>query len=227
MTDFAARTAGILLDIGAIHVWQGDKPFIFTSGWASPVYIDCRKLIGFLPERRAVTDMAVKELSRKVDLSAIDVIAGGETAGISYAAWVSDALDKPMVYVRKKPKDFGRGKQIEGYMKDGARVLLVEDLATDGASKVAFADALRAAGATIDHAFSVFFYDIYAESKSVLSEGRLSLHALCTWRDVIAVARARSIWDEKTLSAVEQFLADSAGWSVRHGGGASRKAAQG
>jgi orotate phosphoribosyltransferase len=226
MTDFAARTAGILLDIAAIHVWQGEKPFIFTSGWASPVYIDCRKLIGFLPERRAVTDMAAKELARKIDMSTIDVIAGGETAGISYAAWISEALNKPMVYVRKKPKDFGRGKQIEGYMKDGARVLLVEDLATDGASKVTFADALRAAGASIDHAFSVFYYDIYAESKAVLSEGRLSLHALCTWRDVIAVARDKKIWDSATLTAVEDFLADPAGWSVRYGGAASRKAAQ-
>ena len=169
--------------------------------------------------------MAAEFLKQKIDLDKIDVIAGGETAGISYAAWLSESLNKPMVYVRKKPKDFGRGKQIEGYMKDGARVLLVEDLATDGASKVTFAEALRGAGAAIEDCFSIFFYDIYAESKTVLAQGKLGLHALCTWRDVIAVARQKKIWDTATLSAVELFLSDPATWSVQHGGAASRQSA--
>jgi len=225
--NFAAETARILLDIRAVGVWSDQKPFIFTSGWASPVYIDCRRLIGFLPERRRITSMAAALLREKIDLQKIDVIAGGETAGISYAAWMSELLDKPMVYVRKKPKDFGRGKQIEGNLPKGSRVLLVEDLATDGGSKIVFAQALRDADAVIDHAFSVFYYGIYPESQKILSDAKLNLHYLCTWRDVIAVVKEQKTWGADTIQTVESFLSDPAGWSTAHGGVSSRKSISG
>jgi orotate phosphoribosyltransferase len=84
--------------------------------------------------------------------------------------------DKPMLYVRKKPKGFGRGAQIEGDMPEGARVILVEDLSTDGGSKVAFANALRDGGAVISDVFSVFFYGIFKESAKILGDAGLTLH---------------------------------------------------
>src|ERR1700722_24675 len=93
----AARTADLLLDIGAVNV-NVEKPFIFTSGWASPVYIDCRRVISFLKERREIIALAAGLLGERCDLAKVDYIAGGETAGISYAAWLSEALDKPMLY---------------------------------------------------------------------------------------------------------------------------------
>jgi orotate phosphoribosyltransferase len=215
--NFAARTASHLLDMKAVH-FDADKPFTLTSGRVSPVYIDCRKVISFLEPRRDIIRMAAALLQKSCDLSAVDYIAGGETAGIAYAAWISEALGKPMLYVRKKPKGFGRGAQIEGEMKEGSRVLLVEDLTTDGGSKAAFANALRDGGAIVEEVFSVFFYGFSQESVRILKEARLKLHALATWADVLAEARRRNLFPEATLHAAEKFLLDPTLWSQQHGG---------
>ena len=136
----AARdTAKYLLDIGAVN-FRPEDPYTFTSGRVSPSYIDCRRVIAFPEAREAMTAHAVDLIDREIGRDNIDVVAGGETAGIPYAAFVAVALGKPMVYVRKEPKGFGRMAQIEGALDDGARVLLVEDLTTDGGSKVRFVD---------------------------------------------------------------------------------------
>jgi orotate phosphoribosyltransferase len=222
--DIAAETAALLLDIEAVHV-NTEKPFIFTSGWASPVYIDCRKVISFLEPRRKIIAHAAKLLTVACDLSQVDYIAGGETAGISYAAWLSEALSKPMLYVRKKPKGFGRGAQIEGEMKEGARVLLVEDLTTDGGSKIAFANALRDGGAAVSDVFSVFFYGIYKESPRLFADAGLTLHALATWKDVLAAAKARKLVTDAQFADVEKFLSAPAEWSRDHGGAFERSQA--
>ncbi|MBV9556688.1 MAG: orotate phosphoribosyltransferase, partial [Pseudolabrys sp.] len=131
----AEETARAYLDTGAVR-FMTDKPFIFTSGWASPVYNDSRWLISFPRERTKLMDYMVATIERDIGPGKIDAVAGGETAGIPFAAWVAERMGLPMQYIRKKPKGFGRGAQIEGELKDGQRVLLVEDLATDGKSKV-------------------------------------------------------------------------------------------
>lgn len=213
----APHVADLLLDIGVVGV-SVEKPFIFTSGWASPVYTDCRKIISALEPRRKIMTMAADSLRRAGVADRVDFIAGGETAGIAYAAWLSELLSKPMLYVRKKPKGFGRMAQIEGDMPEGARVLLVEDLTTDGASKVHFAEALRAAGASIDHVFSIFFYGIMPDAERQLREAGLTLHHLCTWHDLLAAAKRRKFWPEKELLAIEAFLNDPASWSAANGG---------
>lgn len=220
-TAIAAATAAALLDIGAVHV-NVEKPFMLTSGWASPVYIDCRKLISFLEPRRKIIAHAARLLTAQVDMAQVDYIAGGETAGISYAAWMSEALSKPMLYVRKKPKGFGRGAQIEGEMNAGARVLLVEDLTTDGGSKITFANVLRDAGAHVTDAFSVFYYGIYKDSAALFQDAGLTLHHLATWADVLAEARARHLLSVEQLAEVERFLAEPAQWSRAHGGAFER-----
>ena len=141
-TTEARDTARLLLDIEAIHC-RPENPYIFTSGRASPVYIDCRKLISFPEARAKIMSHALKAIDRDIGWNKIDVVAGGETAGIPFAAWMADRLDLPMLYVRKKAKGFGRNAQIEGHMTEGQRVLLVEDLTSDGRSKINFCNALR------------------------------------------------------------------------------------
>src|SRR4051812_17417251 len=163
----AELTAKMLLEVEAVR-FMTDKPFIFTSGWASPVYTDCRRLISFPRARRALMEMAVEKLEAEAGVERFDAVAGGETAGIPYAAWLSDRLMLPMLYVRKQAKGFGRNAQIEGRFRDGDRVLLVEDLATDGASKALFVEALRRAGAVVEHAFVVFFYGVFPQAEAVL-----------------------------------------------------------
>ncbi len=214
IAELAAR---MYLDTGALRFMQ-DKPFIFTSGWASPVYNDSRWLISFPDVRSTLMDFMVSAISRDIGRDRIDAVAGGETAGIAFAAWVADRLNLPMQYVRKKPKGFGRGAQIEGQLIPGQRVLLVEDLATDGRSKVNFVKAIRDAGGTCDHCTVLFFYDIYKDSKRVLGDIGVTLHYLTTWWDVLAVAKASGKYDPKLLGEIETFMNDPAGWSKAHGG---------
>ena len=142
----AELTAKMLLEVEAVRFME-DKPFIFTSGWASPVYTDCRRLISFPRVRQTLIDFGAATVFRDVGFEQFDTVVGGETAGIPFAAWMADRLMLPMQYVRKKPKGFGRNAQIEGHLEPGQRVLLVEDLTTDGRSKVNFCNALREAGA--------------------------------------------------------------------------------
>jgi orotate phosphoribosyltransferase len=216
----AELAAGILLDIKALH-FNAEKPFIFTSGWASPVYTDCRRIISFPRARAALMDFAVDQVNRRAGYEAFDAVAGGETAGIPFAAWMSERMNLPMLYIRKKPKGFGRNAQIEGTFEDGARVLLVEDLATDAASKINFINALRDAGAEVTEAFVIFHYGIFPQSIENMDKAGVRLHALCTWWDVLKVARTKPYFDEATLNEVEKFLHDPVSWSAAHGGKAS------
>lgn len=216
----AELTAKMLLEVEAVR-FMGDKPFIFTSGRASPVYTDCRRPISFPTVRQSLMDFGVATLARNVGTKAFDAVAGGETAGIPYAAWMAERLNLPMLYVRKKAKGFGRNAQIEGHVVEGQRVLLVEDMTTDGGSKVNFCNALRAAGAKVEHIFVVFFYDIFPESKKILGDLGVTLHALATWWDVLAVAKESGKFDAAKLAEVEKFMRDPNGWSKAHGGAAA------
>jgi orotate phosphoribosyltransferase len=213
----AELTARMYLDTGAVR-FMTDKPFIFTSGWASPVYNDSRWLISFPDVRATLMNMMVASIGRDIGRGNIDAVAGGETAGIPFAAFVADRMHLPMQYVRKKPKGFGRGSQIEGQLLPGQRVLLVEDLATDGRSKVNFVKAIRDADGRCEHCFVLFFYDIYKDSRKILGDLGVTLHALTTWWDVLAVAKASGEFDPKMLAEVEAFMHDPAGWSKAHGG---------
>jgi orotate phosphoribosyltransferase len=213
----AETTAKMLLEVQAVLFYQ-EKPFVFTSGWASPVYIDCRKLIFYPRIRRQLVDFAEATLARDAGFEQFDVVAGGETAGIPYAAWIADRLGLPMQYVRKKPKGFGRGAQIEGDIRAGARTLLVEDLTTDGRSKINFCQALREAGAVVEHVFVNFYYDIFPESKKILAELNVRLHYLATWWDVLSVVKKGGQLPAAQIAEVEKFLRAPAEWSAAHGG---------
>lgn len=210
----AETAADILLEIQAVHI-RPEEPFTFTSGRLSPVYVDCRKIISFPRARRRLMDMGVEQLTALAGAEAFDMVAGGETAGIPFAAWMADALDLPMLYVRKKPKGFGRNARIEGEVRDGARVLLVEDLATDGGSKISFIDAIREAGMQVGHCFVVFHYGVFPESVANLKAAGVDLHGLCTWWDVLAVAERRGYTADQ-LAEVRAFLADPEAWDACH-----------
>jgi orotate phosphoribosyltransferase len=213
----AELTARMLLEISAVRFYS-DKPFIFTSGLASPVYTDCRRIISFPPVRAALLDFAVTTVHREVGSKKFDSVAGGETAGIAFAAWVSERMMLPMQYVRKKPKGFGRNAQIEGEVLEGQNILLVEDMTTDGGSKVAFIKALRDAGCVAEHVFAFFYYDIFPGGLKKLTDIGVNHHTLATWWDVLSVAKAAGTFDTSKLSEVETFMNDPVGWSKVNGG---------
>ena len=215
--QMARATARMLLEIDAVP-FRADPPFTLTSGATSPVYIDCRKLISFPRIRSMLMDFGVASVLEKAGYEAFDSVAGGETAGIPFAAWFAERMGLPMQYVRKKPKGFGRDAQIEGHLLEGDRVLLVEDLATDGGSKIAFVDALRKAGAECNHTFVVFFYDIFPETAEIMADAGLTLHYLTTWRSVLEAANEADHLDAATIKAVGDFLDAPREWSAANGG---------
>lgn len=214
----AARLAArMLLEIEAVH-FRAEEPYTFTSGLKSPVYIDCRKLIAYPRIRSTLMDFAISAVLREAGFERFDAVAGGETAGIPFAAWIADRLALPMLYVRKKPKGFGRNARIEGEMREGWRVLLVEDLTTDGGSKIRFAEALREAGGSVAETVVVFYYDIFAGARDRLAAHGLRLHHVVTWWDVLAAAREEARFTPETLAEVERFLGDPLTWSAARGG---------
>jgi orotate phosphoribosyltransferase len=215
--DRKSRASELLIEIGAVHFNQ-DDPFIFTSGWASPVYIDCRKLISFPRQRREIIQLAAEEMDRSISRDRFSLVAGGETAGIPLAAWIAEYFFLPMIYVRKSPKGFGRMNQIEGMLEPGTHAILVEDLTTDGRSKINFCNALRRAGALVEDAVVIFYYGVYPDAEKNLDEAAITLHALTDWRTTLNVARATKYFDAKQADVVEEFLDAPDSWSRAHGG---------
>ena len=222
--DAALTTARILLEIKAVN-FRPEEPYTFTSGWKSPVYIDCRRIIYFPRARAKICELGVEKIGRHIGYESIDVVAGGETAGIPFAAWIADRMLVPMAYVRKKPKGFGRNALIEGGEPEGKRTLLVEDLTTDGASKIQFCQALREAGAIVHHTFVVFFYGVFPGSFEALGGMDIQLHHLCTWWDVLEACRDRPYFSDTALDEVRRFLENPVAWSGAHGGVASAEEA--
>jgi orotate phosphoribosyltransferase len=216
-TAMAELVARMLWEIKAVH-FSADKPYTFASGMASPVYIDMRKLISFPRIRSTVMDFAAATVLRDAGFEKFDCVAGGETAGIPFAAFLSERLGLPMIYCRKKPKGHGRNAQIEGNMPEGSRVLVIEDLTTAGGSMFTFIEAIRAAGGIVDHGIALFFYGIFPEAEQRFAAGDVKLHYIATWRDVLAVAKKDKLFDENTLKEVEAFLNAPLEWSARNGG---------
>ncbi|MEM1066415.1 MAG: orotate phosphoribosyltransferase [Pseudomonadota bacterium] len=211
--EMARLTAAMLLEIEAVH-FNSREPFTLASGLPSPTYIDCRKLISFPRIRSTLMDFLACTVMREAGFEAFDNVAGGETAGIPFSALLAERLSLPMTYVRKKPKGYGRNARIEGMMSEGERVLLVEDLTTDGGSKLSFVDAIRETGATCGHTAVIFYYGIFPETVRVLGDHGVALHHLCTWWDVLEVARDKEIFDVETLRDVEEFLRQPRAWQA-------------
>lgn len=211
----AKKAAKILIETESV-LFNAREPFTLKSGKPSPVYVDCRRLISFVKQRETLMDFGAALISKQIGNQNIDVVAGGETAGIPYGAFMAERLSKPMIYVRKEPKGYGRMAQIEGVLADGGspNVLLVEDLQTDGGSKRTFIDALRKAGATIEHAFVIFHYGIFQASEDNMKDMGINLHALTTWWDVLDVAKDKQYFDDETLDSVERFLNNPDDWTA-------------
>ena len=213
--EMARLAARMLLEIQAVH-FNADEPFILASGKPSPTYIDCRKLISYPRIRSTLMDFLTVTVMRNAGFEAFDNVAGGETAGIPFGALVAERMALPMTYVRKKPKGYGRNARIEGVMTEGQRVLLVEDLTTDGGSKISFVDAIRETGATCAHTAVIFYYGIFPQTEKILGGHGVTLYHLCTWWDVLAEAKIQQVFDANTLKEVEQFLQAPRDWQDAH-----------
>ncbi len=179
------KIANILLSIGCVNINFKNK-FTLTSGKKSPVYVDCRKLVSFPKEREII----INEMSKQIKdiYKGKIIVAGGETAGIPYSSFISQKLKLPMVYIRKLPKGFGKGKLIEGEFRKKSKSILIEDMATDGGSKIHFINSMRKAHLSVKDIFVVFFYDIYPSAKENMKKMRVNLNYLASWKDILEVS---------------------------------------
>jgi orotate phosphoribosyltransferase len=220
MNQVSKKVAEMLLATESIAVYK-DKPFVFVSGRISPVYIDCRKLLSFATEREYIVNALAEKAETEIGLDNIDVVAGGETAGIPYAAFVSHLIKKPMIYIRKQPKGYGGTKQIEGILEPGKRVMLVEDLITDGLSKLRFNIGIRGAGAKMTTCLCVFDYASdrlkQHEGKINLAKNDIALHVLANWDDVLDAGLAKNYFTEEQKHQIGDFLQDPENWGRKMG----------
>lgn len=189
------------------------EPFKLASGNYSPIYINCRSLISH-PVAMDLISAGIHWWVVNYKLK-IDILAGGETAGIPFAAYAAQKLAKPMVYVRKQPKGYGIGSSVEGSLEKEQHVLLVEDLITDGGSKEAFILGLRNAGAIVEDCLVVF--DREQGGRDFLKNMGVNLHGLCNMQHALEVGI-----NSKTISAasreeVDKYLLDQKGWHVLRG----------
>ena len=212
MSRAAEEIAAVLLDTGAFLV-RPETPFRLTSGLHAPFYVNCRLILS-RPEGRT---RAAAALAATVPQPGATVIAGGVTAGVPFATLVANRLVLPMVYVRTEAKAHGTAGRIEGGDVAGERVHLIEDLISTAGSILAFAQALRDAGAEVDRV-SVLFSRAGGSAQRALEEAGLALTAICDLDTLLAVALASGRIDEQGLEEVRAFLADPKGWSAQRGG---------
>ena len=180
------KIANLLLSIGCVNI-DFKKQFTLTSGKKSPVYVDCRKLISFPKERELIINEMSKQIKSKYKDNST-IIAGGETAGIPYSSFLCQKMKYPMIYIRKSPKGFGNGKLIEGEFKKNTHSILVEDMATDGGSKLHFIKALRQNKLKVKDIYVVFYYGIYPKAEKNISKMKVKLNYLTSWRDILTIS---------------------------------------
>jgi orotate phosphoribosyltransferase len=181
------EVARLLLDVGAVAI-DLEHPFRYTSGILSPIYCDNRMLISFPIERRRIVAWLAERLEATLGRTGVDVIAGTATAGIPYAAWLAERLDLPMVYVRAAAKEHGRGQRVEGRLKAGQRVVVVEDLVTTGGSSISTVEGVEEAGGKVVGCLAIFSYELPRSAEAFEARGipLLPLTGLSTLLEVAA-----------------------------------------
>ena len=205
-------TARILIEIGAIN-FSLTSPFKLSSGFLSPSYIDCRKIIAYPLAFKSITDMMIDTIKSDMAPQTPSYIIGGETAGIPFAAVIAQKMGLPLSYVRKQPKNYGKNKLIEGEILKGKNSLLVEDLMTDGKSKINFVNNIRAHNIHCDLSLVVFKYNIFNDATGDLERNNIDVHHLTDWEDVYNEMCNMNKFDPTILSEIRKFLDDPITWS--------------
>ena len=202
--NISEEAAEILIDLKCIN-FSPKKQFKLTSGKKSPVYCDCRRIISFPEEREKLIDFGISKLKEKPKFKKISNIAGGESAGIPFAAFIAQKLNLPMTYIRKEKKKFGKNSQIEGLLNQKDNVLLAEDLMTDGGSKLKFLDAIEKLGANVSGIFVIFNYGIIKDYY-LLKKKKIDVISMTNWSHVLNVAYRKKIIKNDEIKIIKSFL---------------------
>ena len=201
MSESEKKVAESLLKIKAIKL-QPSEPFTWASGWKSPIYCDNRKTLSFPEIRTLVRDEFVKTVKAKYPQA--EVIAGVATGAIAQGALVAQELGLPFIYVRSSPKDHGLGNLIEGDLKAGQKVVVIEDLISTGGSSLKAAEAVRAAGAEVLGMVAIFTYG-FPVSENAFKEHKVELTTLSNYNAMIETAVATGYVKEEQVETLKEW----------------------
>ncbi|MBP2100023.1 orotate phosphoribosyltransferase [Enterococcus rivorum] len=210
MTDLSKEIAKDLLEIEAVFLSPND-PFTWASGIKSPIYCDNRITMSYPKVRKAIAVGLAEKIKEKYP--DVEVIAGTATAGIPHAAWVADILELPMVYIRSKAKDHGKGNQIEGRITEGQKMVVIEDLISTGGSVLEAAEAAKKEGATILGVAAIFTYEL-PKGKEKFREHEMDLVTLTNYSTLIDVALESDYIEARDLDLLKEWKKDPANWSI-------------
>lgn len=202
------QVAEQLLEIKAVFLKPND-PFTWASGIKSPIYCDNRLTLGFPKVRQFIAAALAEKI--KENFGDVDVIAGTATAGIPHAAWVSDLLDLPMVYVRSKAKEHGKGNQIEGPIAKGQKVVVMEDLISTGGSSLKAVEALEEAGTEVLGIAAIFTYGL-DKGKKLLAEADTKLVTLTNYDELIEVALTKNYVSKEDMQTLKEWKQNPETW---------------
>ena len=206
------KIAKLLLSIDAV-TFSPQKPYRYTSGILSPVYSDMRLLVSY-PKERKIVIREMAQLIKKLGIP--DTVAGTATAGIPHAAYVSEKLNIPMIYVRGKAKEHGKKSQIEGLFTKGQKAIIIEDLISTAGSSIETVNALLREGGKVKHIVAIYNYMLPISSVNIKKAG-VKLHALTTFPEVIDVAVRMGKIAKKDQQMVLDWLKDPSGWGKKMG----------
>lgn len=207
----AQRVAKMLLEIKAVTL-SPRNPYRFVSGILSPIYTDNRLLMGYPLKRKEIT-IYMATLIKEIGIEP-EVIAGTSTAGIPPAAWLAELLNLPMIYVRAEKKEHGKGKQVEGLLKKGADVVLVEDLISTGKSSLSTIDAIREAGGKVNTCVAFFSYGL-SDSEIAYKKRKVSLYTLTSLDVLVDMAEKMKLIAPRENSMVLLWQKDPWGWEKK------------
>jgi orotate phosphoribosyltransferase len=209
----AEEIAEILLQIKAITL-RPKKPYRFVSGVLSPIYTDNRLLISYPEEREKIVKFIVDKIKEaKINP---EVIAGTATAGIPYAAWVADALNLPMIYVRSGSKDHGKGREVEGVLKKKQKAVVIEDLISTGGSALNTVEVIRRHGGNVETIVAIFDYEMPVSAKS-FKKLRVKLIPLTTLSDLVLVASQKGFLKSEDREIILDWAKDPKNWGKKMG----------
>jgi len=207
----AEEIAKILLSEKAVTL-NIKEPYTYVSGIRSPIYCDNRVLTSSVSGRKVIC----RAFARIIEELNPDVIAGTASSAISWAAWAAAKLEKPMVYIRKKSKDYGREKLIEGGDIKGKKVVVVEDLVSTGGSSMNAVEACRNEGADVLAMAAIFTYE-FEKAKKKFEEGNCKVSFLTNFSTLVKVAAENNYLEPESLELVKEWNQNPAEWGPKHG----------
>ena len=208
--DTAEKTAELLLQINAIKL-NPKNPFIWASGWKSPIYCDNRITLSFPAIRNYLRDEFAKNIEKQFGKP--DVIAGVATGAIGIGILVAESLGLPFVYVRPEPKKHGRMNQIEGFLQKGQNVVVVEDLISTGNSSLLAVEALRAAGANVKGMAAIFTYGFNVADEN-FKNANVDLYTLGNYENLLHAAVAKKYITEDEQQTLHEWRINPSTWGI-------------